>query len=120
MTDQPSLGALLGTTLRLLLKDHRTIQGSLESIDHNSLLLSRTLETRPPPTSPEEWEVFDNRDRYYPRSDSGVVYEIEGMGIARELGSVVVNLGDVEKVEIEKGDWERVRSGKERVMEGII
>ena len=109
------LHSLLGTPLRILLKDHRTIQGHLESIDSNSLLLSRTLETRAPPTTEAEWEVFDNRDRYYPRTESGCVYEIEGLGIARELGAVLVQLGDCLRVEVEKGDWARVR-GTDGVM----
>jgi small nuclear ribonucleoprotein (snRNP)-like protein len=108
------LRALLGTTLRLLLKDNRTIQGSLESIDHSSLLLSRVLETRAPPTTEEEWEIFENRDRYYPRTDGGV-YEIEGMGIARDIGAVLVQMGDVVKVEVDKGEWARVRG-----LDGII
>jgi small nuclear ribonucleoprotein (snRNP)-like protein len=103
------LRALLGTTLRLLLKDNRTIQGSLESIDNSSLLLSRVLETRAPPTTEEEWGIFENRDRYYPRTDGGT-YEIEGLGIA-----VLVQMGDVVRVEIDKGEWARVRS-----LDGII
>jgi small nuclear ribonucleoprotein (snRNP)-like protein len=102
------LRALLGTTLRLLLKDNRTIQGSLESIDNSSLLLSRVLETRAPPTTEEEWEIFENRDRYYPRTDGGT-YEIEGLGIARDIGAVLVPMGDVVRVEIDKGEWARVR-----------
>jgi len=102
------LESLLGTTLRIHLKDRRTIQGSLESIDASSLLLSRVLETRAPPTTKEEWEVFANRDRYYPRTDGGV-YEIEGYGVARDIGAVLVQLGDVIRVEIDKGDWARTR-----------
>jgi small nuclear ribonucleoprotein (snRNP)-like protein len=108
------LRALLGTTLRLLLKDNRTIQGSLESIDNSSLLLSRVLETRAPPTTEEEWEIFENRDRYYPRTDGGT-YEIEGLGIARDIGAVLVQMGDVVRVEVDKGEWARVRS-----LDGII
>ena len=108
------LRALLGTTLRLLLKDNRTIQGSLESIDNSSLLLSRVLETKAPPTTEEEWEIFENRDRYYPRTDGGM-YEIEGMGVARDIGAVLVQMGDVIKVEVEKGEWARVRG-----LDGII
>jgi small nuclear ribonucleoprotein (snRNP)-like protein len=111
------LQALLGKTLQLLLKDHRSIQGTLESIDQSSLLLSRVLETRAPPTIEEEWQVSENRDRYYPRTDGGV-YEIEGLGIARDIGAVLVQMGDVLKVEIGKDDWARVEGSDG--LDGII
>lgn len=35
--------------------------------------------------------------------------EIKGLGIAREIGGVVVNLKDVVKVEMEEEDWKRVQ-----------
>jgi small nuclear ribonucleoprotein (snRNP)-like protein len=118
MTDPQTthnLQSLLGTPLRILLKDNRTVQGHLESIDSNSLLLSRTLETKAPPTTESEWEVFDNRDRYYPRTESGCIYEIEGLGVARELGAVLVQLADCLRVEVEKGDWAKVRG-----LDGVV
>jgi small nuclear ribonucleoprotein (snRNP)-like protein len=112
---QHQLHSLLGTTLRILLKDKRTIQGTLESIDNQSLLLSRTLETRAPPTTEAEWLIFDNRDRYYPRTEGGCVFEIEGLGVARDIGAVLVRMADVLKVEVDKGDWARVRG-----LDGVI
>jgi small nuclear ribonucleoprotein (snRNP)-like protein len=110
-----ALHALLGTSLRLLLRDHRTIQGTLELIDRSSLLLSNTLETKAPPTTQAEWEVFENRDRYYPRSDSGGLHEIEGLGVAREIGAVLVGFGDVVRIEVGRGDWEGLKRGSDLI-----
>lgn len=108
------LRELLGTSLRLLLKDNRTIRGSLESIDSSSLLLSRVLETRAPPITDEEWAVFENRDRFYPRTEGGI-FEIEGLGVARDIGAVLVQMGDVVKIEIDKRDWAGVKG-----LDGVI
>lgn len=105
------LRPLLGSSLRILLKDNRTIQGTLELLDSSSLLLSNTLETKPPPQTPEEEEIYINRDRYYPRSnsyDGGGVQAIDGLGVAREIGAVLVNFKDVVRVQVGKGDWELV------------
>lgn len=108
MQAEAQLRALLGTPLRVLLTDRRTLQGQLESIDRSSLLLSNTLETRPPPTTPAEAALHENKDRYWPRSDPHLALEIRGLGIARELGAVVINLKDVIKVEVDEGDWRKV------------
>lgn len=99
------LSLLLGTPLRILLSDHRTLQGQLESIDSSSLLISSTLETRAPPTNATEDMYAENKDRYWPRSDSHAALEIRGLGIGREIGAVVVSLKDVLKVEVEEGCW---------------
>lgn len=114
-SDHTTLEALLGTSLRLLLRDHRTIQGTLQLLDRSSLLLSNTLETKPPPTTEAEWEVFENRDRYYPRSNDAQLQEIKGLGIAREIGAVLVGFADVLKIEVEKGDWENLTRGRHSV-----
>lgn len=109
MSTEAQLNALLGAPLRVLLVDRRTLQGHLESIDRSSLLLSNTLETRPPPTTATEQAYYENKDRYWPRSDAHMGLEIKGLGLAREIGGVVVNLKDVVKVEMEERDWRKVQ-----------
>lgn len=103
------LWALLGTSLRVLLADRRTIQGELESVDCNSLLLSQVLETRAPPLTSEEAVPEENRDRYYPRSDPHLALEIPGLGIARDIGMVVVKFTDVVKIEVDEVTWKRAQ-----------
>lgn len=105
MSRSAQLTALLGSTFRLLLTDHRTLEGQLESIDSSSILISNTLETRPPPTTERETALAENKDRYWPRSDPQHSLEIKGMGLAREIGWVVINLKDILKVEVDEGAW---------------
>lgn len=103
------LSLILGEPLRILLSDHRTLQGQLESIDSSSLLISSTLETRAPALTEPEIKYTENKDRYWPRSDSHAALEIKGLGIGREIGAVVVSLKDVLKVEVEEGNWRELQ-----------